>query len=127
MGLYFRKSIKLNKFMRVNFSKTGVSLSATIPGTGIRYSTKKVGLSQLANNSTRSSSRRTSSSLPYSQTVTNEYTGESRTIRAATTWELRNMVENEQERQKRNELRQRSIENANNQRERAEELTRQQI
>lgn len=64
MGLRFRKSVKLGKGMRLNFSKSGVSMSAGgkghrvtfgrrgvratvgIPGTGISYSTQIGGKSQ---------------------------------------------------------------------------------
>jgi hypothetical protein len=58
MGLRFRRSIRLGKFLRINLSKTGASLSAGrpgatvnfgpkgkkltvgLPGTGLSYSTK---------------------------------------------------------------------------------------
>lgn len=39
MGWRFRKSIKLAPGLRLNFSKRGVSASASIPGTGISYTT----------------------------------------------------------------------------------------
>lgn len=139
MGLYFRKSINLGGGVRLNFSKSGVGLSTgikgaristgprgtyanfSIPGTGIRY-TKKL-------SSTPSQSRTTnhvsSEGYPYIRTVTNSYTGQSRTVRAATQWELNTMVEAEELRMQNEELRLRQLEMTNNQRERAEEMTRQ--
>ena len=127
MGLYFRKSIKLNKYLRINFSKTGVGMTATIPGTGLRYSTPKIGGLKIEREgrSTRnaaSAGRTATSNMPYTQTVTNEYTGEARDLRASSEWELQRMVENETARQTQNELRQRRIDNIESQAEAVNEM-----
>ena len=139
MGLYFRKSINLGGGARLNFSKSGVGISGgvkgfrvstgprgtrlttSIPGTGVYYtktlSSKSVGRTGGSANS------RSSTQYPYVQTVTNEYTGENRTIRAATRWELESMVAQETNRQHNNELRQRNLEHINNQQAAASEMT----
>ena len=83
MGTRFRKSVKISKGVKVNFSKSGASLSLGgrgnsfnfgskgvkhtfgIPGTGISHSTKIVGgknTSHKSSSSSRSSSRSSSSS-----------------------------------------------------------------
>ena len=136
MGLYFRKSVNLGGGVRLNFSKSGIGISAgvkgaristgprgtyanfSIPGTGVRY-TKKI--------SSTSSSSRTSptSRYPYVRTITNAYTGRSRTVRAATQWELNSLVATEESRMKAEELRQRDLDRINNLRERATTMTKQ--
>ena len=136
MGLYFRKSVNLGGGVRLNFSKSGIGISAgvkgaristgprgtyanfSIPGTGVRY-TKKI--------SSTSSSSRTSptSRYPYERTITNAYTGRSRTVRAATQWELNSLVATEESRMKAEELRQRDLDRINNLRERATTMTKQ--
>lgn len=137
MGLYFRKSINLGGGVRLNLSKRGVGLSAgvkgaristgpsgtflnlSIPGTGLYYRKKLSG----SNSSYRASS--SSSRYPYQRTIVNEYTGETRTVRASTQWELDEQVRNTELRMHNNELRARRNEEISNQRERANEMTQQ--
>ena len=84
MGVRFRKSVKICKGVRVNFSKSGASVSLgghghttniskrgvrstiSIPGTGISYSTKVSGSSSAKKktNKAKSKSTRTSTSRP---------------------------------------------------------------
>lgn len=138
MGLYFRKSINLGGGVRLNFSKKGVGISVgvkgariskgpngtymnlSIPGTGIGYRKRLSG-----SNSTYSTSSSFSTRYPYQRTIVNDYTGEIRTVRAATQWELDEQIRNEELRMKNNELRARINTDINSQKEKAEALTRQ--
>lgn len=147
MGWYFRKSINLGGGFRLNFSKSGIGISggikgfrvssgprgrrltASIPGTGIYYSKslskgKKQGNSR-NNGQTRRGTNNTGSTYQYSQTVTNEYTGESRDLRARTQFELNQLVQLEYERQRVNELRQRQLENAQTKQQQVDEMNKQ--
>ena len=135
MGLYFRKSVNLGGGLRLNFSKSGIGLSGgvkgaristgprgtymnlSIPGTGIGYRTRLGG----SNSSYRSSSN--SSRYPYQKTIVNEYTGETRTVRASTQWELDEQVRNTEIRMQNNELRARRNAEIASQKEKAEQLT----
>lgn len=135
MGLYFRKSVNLGGGLRLNFSKSGIGLSGgvkgaristgprgtymnlSIPGTGIGYRTKLGG----SNSSYRSSS--SSTRYPYQKTIVNEYTGETRTVRASTQWELNEQVRNTEIRMQNNELRARRNAEIASQKEKAEQLT----
>ena len=135
MGLYFRKSVNLGGGLRLNFSKSGIGLSGgvkgariskgprgtymnlSIPGTGIGYRTK-IGGSNSSYRSTSSSSR-----YPYQKTIVNEYTGETRTVRASTQWELNEQVRNTEIRMRNNELRARRNAEIESQKEKAEQLT----
>lgn len=135
MGLYFRKSVNLGGGIRLNFSKSGIGLSGgvkgaristgprgtymnlSIPGTGIGYRTRLGG----SNTSYRSSS--SSSKYPYQKTIVNEYTGETRTVRASTQWELNEQVRNTEIRMQNNELRARRNAEIASQKEKAEQLT----
>ena len=135
MGLYFRKSINLGGGVRLNFSKNGMGISGgvkgaristgprgtymnlSIPGTGIGYRKKLSG----SNSSYRSSS--TSTRYPYQRTIVNEYTGETRTVRASTQWELNEQVRNTELRMQNNELRARRNAQIATQNEKAEQLT----
>ena len=135
MGLYFRKSVNLGGGVRLNFSKSGIGISAgvkgaristgtrgtyanfSIPGTGVRYTTKISG--------PNSATRNTAARYPYVQTVTNSYTGQTRTLRASTQWELNSLVAAERDRMKAAELRQKEIERVNDMRERASAMTKQ--
>lgn len=139
MGLYFRKSINLGGGIRLNFSKSGVGISggvkgfrvstgpkgtrltASIPGTGVYYS--KNLSTKSGNKSVNTQARTSENKYPYVQTVTNQYTGEYRTVRAATRWELNSAVIQEIERQHNNEMKQRAIDYANSQKSAADELT----
>lgn len=136
MGLYFRKSVNLGGGIRLNFSKSGIGLSGgvkgaristgprgtymnlSIPGTGIGYRTR-LGGSNTSYRSTSSSSR-----YPYQKTIVNEYTGETRTVRASTQWELNEQVRNTEIRMQNNELRARRNAEIASQKEKAEQLTR---
>ena len=135
MGWNYRKSVNLGGGLRLNFSKSGVGISggvkgfrvskgprgsrlyASIPGTGIYY-TKSLGRKKNSNTNSRSSTRNTTtttttntgSAYQYSQVVTNDYTGETRELRARTQFELNQLVEIERERQLVNEQRQKRIE-----------------
>lgn len=133
MGWNYRKSVNLGGGFRLNFSKSGAGISggvkgfrissnsrgsrlyASIPGTGIYY-TKSLSSKRNANNrsGSRSTQNRTytNSNYQYSQTVTNEYTGETRDLRARTQFELNQLVELETRRQSVNEQRQRQLEAA---------------
>ena len=42
MGLRFRKSLKLSKFLRINLSKSGISLSGGLPGARASINNKGV-------------------------------------------------------------------------------------
>lgn len=135
MGLYFRKSVNLGGGIRLNFSKSGIGLSGGvkgaristgprgtymnlfIPGTGIGYRTRLGG----SNTSYRSAS--SSSRYPYQKTIVNEYTGETRTVRASTQWELNEQVRNTEIRMQNNELRARRNAEIASQKEKAEQLT----
>ena len=135
MGLYFRKSINLGGGFRLNFSKSGMGISGgvkgaristgprgtymnlSIPGTGIGYRKKLSG----SNSSYRSTS--TSSRYPYQRTIVNEYTGETRTVRASTQWELNEQVRNTELRMQNNELRARRNAEIATQKEKAEQMT----
>lgn len=135
MGLYFRKSINLGGGFRLNFSKSGMGISGgvkgaristgprgtymnlSIPGTGIGYRKKLSG----SNSSYRSTS--TSSRYPYQRTIVNEYTGETRTVRASTQWELNEQVRNTELRMQNNELRARRNAEIATQKEKAERMT----
>ena len=135
MGLYFRKSVNLGGGLRLNFSKSGIGLSGgvkgaristgprgtymnlSIPGTGIGYRTRLGG----SNSSYRSTS--SSSRYPYQKTIVNEYTGETRTVRASTQWELNEQVRNTEIRMQNNELRARRNAEIASQKEKAEQLT----
>ena len=135
MGLYFRKSVNLGGGLRLNFSKSGIGLSGgvkgaristgprgtymnlSIPGTGIGYRTKIGG----SNKTYRSTS--TSTRYPYQKTIVNEYTGETRTVRASTQWELNEQVRNTEIRMQNNELRARRNAEIESQKEKAEQLT----
>lgn len=137
MGLYFRKSINLGGGIKLNLSKRGVGISGgikgaristgpsgtymnlSIPGTGVYYRKRLSG----SNSSYRTSS--SSTRYPYQRTIVNEYTGETRTVRAATQWELDEQVRNEELRMETNELRARRNAQITSQREKAEEMTRQ--
>lgn len=136
MGLYFRKSVNLGGGVRLNFSKSGVGISGgvkgaristgprgtymnlSIPGTGIGYRKKLSG----STSSYRSSG---TTRYPYQRTIVNEYTGETRTVRAASQWELDEQVRNEELRMQNNELRARRNVQIISQREKAEEMTKQ--
>lgn len=130
MGWNYRKSVNLGGGLRLNFSKSGVGISggvkgfrvstgprgsrlyASIPGTGIYYTKnltngKKRANSSSANN--RETTVDTSNTYQYTQTVKNEYTGETRELRARTQYELNQLVRLEQERQFINEQRQRQL------------------
>ena len=138
MGLYFRKSVNLGGGLRLNFSKSGVGLSGgvkgaristgprgtylnlSIPGTGIGYRTR------LGGSNTRTTyniTANTSTRYPYQKTLVNEYTGESRTVRASTQWDLDEQVRNTEIRMKNNELRARRTNEIATQKEKAEQLT----
>ncbi len=135
MGLYFRKSVNLGGGLRLNFSKSGIGLSGgvrgaristgprgtymnlSIPGTGIGYRTR-LGGSNSSYKNTSSSSR-----YPYQKTIVNEYTGETRTVRASTQWELNEQVRNTEIRMHNNELRARRNAEIASQKEKAEQLT----
>ena len=135
MGLYFRKSVNLGGGLRLNFSKSGIGLSGgvkgaristgprgtymnlSIPGTGIGYRTR-LGGSTSSYRNTSSSSR-----YPYQKTIVNEYTGETRTVRASTQWELNEQVRNTEIRMQNNELRARRNAEIASQKEKAEQLT----
>lgn len=135
MGLYFRKSINLGKGVRLNLSKRGIGISGgvkgaristgpngtymnlSIPGTGIGYRKKLSG----SNSTYRSTS--TSSRYPYQQTIVNEYTGETRTVRASTQWELNEQIRNTELRMQNNELKERRNTEIASQKEKAEQLT----
>jgi len=149
MGWNYRKSVNLGGGVRLNFSKSGIGISggvkgfrvshgprgnrlyASIPGTGIYY-TKN--LSSGRNGGNRSN-RRTNTSgyvrpvddtprtYQYTETVTNDYTGETRTLRAYTRWELTQLVEVERERQKANELRFKQLENVRSKRKKVAIMT----
>lgn len=138
MGLYFRKSVNLGGGLKLNFSKSGVGLSGgvkgaristgprgtylnlSIPGTGIGYRTRLGGSN---NRTTYNRTANTSNRYPYQKTIVNEYTGESRTVRASTQWELDEQVRNTEIRMKNNELRARRTTEIANQKEKAEQLT----
>lgn len=145
MGWNYRKSVNLGGGIRLNFSKKGVGVSggikgfrvstgptgtrvhSSIPGTGIYY-TKKIDNTPhgiVYGNGKNNASIRASDQY-YEQTVSNSYTGESRTLRASTQWELRSLVENEVERQTRNELTQKNLELAEKTGKQADEMTKQQ-
>ena len=135
MGLYFRKSVKLGGGLRLNFSKSGIGLSGgvkgaristgprgtymnlSIPGTGIGYRTKIGGSNKTYRNTS------TSTRYPYQKTIVNEYTGETRTVRASTQWELNEQVRNTEIRMHNNELRARRNAEIESQKEKAEQLT----
>ena len=104
---------------------SGTRVRASIPGTGFYY-TKT--LDSSPHGIVYSDGKKTSGkeSLQYEQTVSNAYTGESRTLRASTQWELRSLVEDETERQTRNELTQKKYELAERTGKQAEMLTKQQ-
>lgn len=139
MGLYFRKSVSLGGGLRLNFSKRGVGISGgvkgariskgpsgtymnlSIPGTGIYYRKKLSG----SNSSYRSNTTTTTNRYPYYRTIVNDYTGEQRTVRAASQWELDEMVRNEELRMQTNELRARRNAQIASQKEKADELTKQ--
>ena len=135
MGWNYRKSVNLGGGVRLNFSKSGIGISggvkglrvshgprgdrlyASIPGTGIYY-TKNLSTGRKNNNSRTDSSGyvrpldNTPRTYQFTEEVTNEYTGETRTLRAYTRWELNQLVEVERERQTANELRFKQLENA---------------
>ncbi len=136
MGWNYRKSVNLGGGFRLNFSKSGVGVSggvkgfrvssgprgkrlfASIPGTGLYY-TKSLGGGKSSSRKKSSSAVRpvtnnTGNIYQYSQTVTNEYTGETRELRARTQFELNQMVQTEQARQAVNEKRQKILETAQN-------------
>lgn len=149
MGWNYRKSINLGGGLRLNFSKSGIGISggvkgfrvshnsrgsrlyASIPGTGIYYtknlssnSKKKSG----GTNSRRTVTRTTSArQYQYVQVVTNQYTGESRELRARTQWELNEMVRLEIQRQAVNEARQKAMANARDMRQRVEVMNKQTV
>lgn len=147
MGWNYRKSVNLGGGMRLNFSKSGIGISggvkgfristgprgtrmtASIPGTGIYYTKnlsggKKRGASN-SQNTTRTTTANTRSTYQYTQTVTNEYTGETRELRARTQFELNQLVQLEQERQIINEQRQRYLENAQNRQQQVDMMNKQ--
>ena len=129
MGWNYRKSVNLGGGLRLNFSKSGIGISggvkgfrvskgprgtrlnASIPGTGIYY-TKKLFGKKKNNDEKRvyDNSSNTGGSYQYSQIVTNNYTGETRELRARTQFELNQLVELERERQLVNEQRQKDLE-----------------
>ena len=135
MGLYFRKSLSLGKGVRLNFSKSGVGISTgvkgaristgprgtymnlSIPGTGIGYR-KKLSASNSSYRTSTGSSR-----YPFESTIVNEYTGETRVVRARTQWELDEQVRNTELRMQNNELRARRNAEIASQNEQAESLT----
>lgn len=135
MELYFRKSVNLGGGVRLNFSKSGIGISAgvkgaristeprgtyanfSIQGIGVHYTTKISG--------SNSDARNTAARYPYVQTVTNSYTGQTRTLRTATQWELNSLVAAERDCMKAAELRQREIERVNDMQERASAMTKQ--
>ena len=135
MGLYFRKSINLGGGIRLSLSKNGMGISGgvkgaristgsrgtymnlSIPGTGIGYRKKLSG----SNSSYRSPSP--SSRYPYQRTIVNEYTGETRTVRASTQWELNEQVRNAELSMQNNELRARRNAEIATQQEKAAQLT----
>lgn len=135
MGFYFRKSKSLGGGLRLNFSKNGIGISGgvkgarlslgpgglnfygSIPGTGVYYRKKLSGSNRVhRNNNSRGG---------YSRTIVNEYTGETRTVRANSQWELDELVRSEEARMEANELRIRRNEEIQSQRERAAFLTEQ--
>ncbi len=146
MGWNYRKSINLGGGIRLNFSKSGVGISggvkgfrvshnsrgsrlyASIPGTGIYY-TKNLS-SKKGDTATKSNAGRTAYVSPvrqyqYSQVVTNQYTGESRELRARTQWELNELVRLEVQRQNVNEARQRAMATAQDMRQRVDVMNKQ--
>lgn len=146
MGWNYRKSINLGGGLRLNFSKSGVGISggvkgfrvshnsrgsrlyASIPGTGIYYtknlSSKKRG-STTRSNTRGSTPASTVRQYQYTQIVTNQYTGESRELRARTQWELNEMVRLEVQRQSVNEARQRAMATAQDMRQRVDVMNKQ--
>ena len=74
-----------------------------------------------SNSTYRSTS--TSSRYPYQQTIVNEYTGETRTVRASTQWELNEQIRNTELRMQNNELKERRNTEIASQKEKAEQLT----
>lgn len=148
MGLYFRKSISLGHGIRLNVSKKGIGISAgvkgfrvstgpngtrvtsSIPGTGIYY-TERIDSTPhgivwdkgSSSNNSRTRSDATQRNFPYQQTVYNSYTGETRTVTAATSWELNSLVAAERQRQDINEQRQKALEHLNSQNEAAQRMT----
>lgn len=135
MGWNFRKSVNLGGGLRLNFSKSGVGISggvkgfrvssnsrgkrlyASIPGTGLYY-TKSLGKGKGSSRTRRTSNARAvtntnaGNNYQYSQVVTNQYTGETRELRARTQFELNQLVQTEQARQAVNEQRQKQLEAA---------------
>jgi len=135
MGWNFRKSVNLGGGLRLNFSKSGVGISggvkgfrvssgprgrrvsASIPGTGLYY-TKSLGKGKGGSKTRRTTNTRAAvntnagNNYQYSQVVTNQYTGETRELRARTQFELNQLVQTEQARQAVNEQRQKQLEAA---------------
>lgn len=136
MGFYFRKSKSLPGGLRLNFSKHGIGISGgvkgarvsvgpngtnfygSIPGTGLYYR-KRISGSYNSNRSYRN----TSAGGSYSRTIVNDYTGETRTVRANSQWELDELVRNEELRMETNEMRARCNAEIQSQQEQAEYLT----
>lgn len=147
MGWNFRKSVNLGNGMRLNFSKSGVGISggvkglrvstgprgtrmtASIPGTGIYYtktlSSPRGRTRRNTTNYSRNNSFETNTRYQFSQIVTNEYTGESRELRALSQFELNQLVTLERERQFINEQRQRLLDNAESRRQQVETMNQQ--
>ena len=135
MGLNFRKSVNLGSGIRLNFSKSGVGISggvkgfrissnsrgkrvyASVPGTGLYY-TRSLGKGKGGSRTRRTTNTReevninAGNNYQYSQVVTNQYTGETRELRARTQFELNQMVQTEQAHQAVNEQRQKQLEAA---------------
>ena len=150
MGWNYRKSVNLGGGVRLNLSKSGIGISsgikgfrvskgprdtrlnASIPGTGLFYT------KNLSNNS--SSNRKKAETIEsrntlalnervyqYSKTVTNDYTGETRTLRARTQFELDQLVRLEEHKQLANEQRQRQINAERNMQRKVDAMNRQLI
>ena len=133
MGWNYRKSVNLGGGVRLNFSKSGIGISggvkgfrissgprgkrlfASIPGTGIYY-TKSLGSNRAASRGRSTGPERTiaanntASGYQYMYVVRNDYTGETRELRARTQFELNQLVMAEHARQAVNEQRQRQLE-----------------
>lgn len=149
MGWNYRKSVNLGGGMRLNFSKSGIGISggvkglrvstgprgtrltASIPGTGIYYTKNLSGGKKRKSSSQRrspsTSTINSGSTYQYTQTVTNNYTGESRELRARTQFELNQLVQLERERQFINEQRQKQLENAQNRQSQADLMNQQNL
>ncbi len=147
MGWNYRKSINLGGGLRLNLSKSGVGISggvkgfrigtgprgtrltASIPGTGLYYTKNLSGGKKNSINTTNNAQQNTrdyaSAGYLYSQIVSNDYTGETRELRASTQYELNRLVQNERERQTINEHRQRLIDTAKSEQQKVDAMNQQ--